>query len=150
MALTPGNAVFIDTNILVYASFPGTPFHDAARSRLSELESDGMLFWTSRQVLREYLASTTRPGAVIPTPALAELSQAIRQFEAEFEIADEDAAVTALLLDLLESRTIQGKQIHDANIVATMRRYRIPWLLTHNTADFTRYVPDIHLLPLIS
>lgn len=149
MAPTPGSAVFLDTNILVYASFPGTPFYDAARARLSEFESHGASFWTSRQVLREYLASTTRPGAVVPPPKLEALSQAVLQFEAEFEIADEDAAVTALLLDLMKSRTVRGKQIHDANIVATMRRHNVPWLLTHNTADFTRYVPGINVLPLI-
>jgi predicted nucleic acid-binding protein len=109
-----------------------------------------MLFWTSRQVLREFLASTTRPSAIVPAPTLDALIQAVRQFEAEFEIADEDADVTAILLDVLKSRKVRGKQIHDANIVATMRRYGIPSLLTHNTADFTRYVPDINLLPLIS
>lgn len=150
MAPTPDSTVFIDTNILIYLSFPGTPLYDAARARLSGLESEGTLFWTSRQVLREFLASTTRPGAIVPPPTLDALIQAVRQFEAELEIADEDAAVTAILLDLLKSRTVQGKQIHDANIVATIRRYGIPSLLTHNTADFTRYVPDINLLPLIS
>jgi predicted nucleic acid-binding protein len=108
------------------------------------------VFWTSRQVLREFLAVTTRPGAVVPAPALDVVTQAVWQFGAEFEIADEDAAVTAILLDLLKSRTVQGKQIHDANIVATMRRYGIPSLLTHNTTDFTRYLPDINLLPLIA
>ena len=150
MAPTPGKAVFLDTNILVYASFPGTPFHDAARARLGELERDGAVFWASRQVLREFLASTTRPGAVVPPPTLAAVAEAVRQFEAEFEIADEDAAVTAILLELLKSRRVQGKQIHDANIVATMRRYGIPSLLTHNTADFVRYIPDISVLSLIS
>jgi hypothetical protein len=70
---------------------------------LNELESDGALFWTSRQVLREFLSSTTRPGAIVPPPTLDALTQAVRQFEAEFEIADEDAAVTAILLDLLKS-----------------------------------------------
>jgi predicted nucleic acid-binding protein len=149
MAPTAGSAVFLDTNILVYSSFPGAPFYNAARTRLSELESNGVVFWTSRQVLREFLAVTTRPGAVVPAPALDALIQAIRQFGTEFEIADEDAAVTAILLDLLQSRTVQGKQIHDANIVATMRRYGIPSLLTHNTMDFTRYRPGINLLPLI-
>lgn len=149
MAPTPGSIVFVDTNILIYSSFPGTPFYGAARARLSGLESNGMLFWTSRQVLREFLASTTRHGAVVPPPTLDALIQAVRQFEAEFEIADEDAAVTAVLLDLLKSRKVQGKQIHDANIVATMRRYGVPSLLTHNTADFTKYVPEINLLPLI-
>ncbi|MGA2737098.1 MAG: type II toxin-antitoxin system VapC family toxin [Bryobacteraceae bacterium] len=120
MALTPGSAVFLDTNILVYASFPGTPFYDAARTRLDQLENDGALFWTSRQVLREYLASTTRPGAIVPPPTVAALSQAVRLFEAEFEIAGEDAAVTALLLELLKSRTIQGKQIQTPT---SSRRY---------------------------
>ena len=149
LAPTPGSAVFLDTNILVYSSFPGAPFYDAARARLTALESGGVLFWTSRQVLREFLASTTRPGAVVPPPTLDALTQAVRQFETELEIADEDAAVTEILLDLLKSVTVQGKQIHDANIVATMRRHEIPLLLTHNTADLARYRPDINLLPLI-
>ena len=149
MALTAGSAVFIDTNILVYASFSATSLHHAARSRLSQLENDRVMFWTSRQVLREFLAVTTRPGSVIPPPSLNGLLQAVRQFEAEFEIADEDSAVTVFLLDILRSRTVMGKQIHDANIVATMRRYAIPSLLTHNTADFKRYASDIAILPLI-
>jgi predicted nucleic acid-binding protein len=144
MALTPvGSAVFLDT------TFPQSPFHDAALARLKTLDSDEALFWTSRQVLREYLASTTRPGDIVPVPPLASLLKAVRQFEAEFQIADEDAGVTAHLLDLLETPGAQGKQVHDANIVATMRRYNIPYLLTHNTADFTRYAPGVTVLPLI-
>ena len=149
MASTPGSAVFLDTNILVYASFPGSPFYDAARARLADLDRDCAVFWASRQGLREFLASTTRPGAVVPPPTLDSLSQAVRRFEAEFEIAGEDPAVTAALLDLLKSRTVQGKRIHVANIVATMRRYGIPTLLTHNTADFMTYAPVIKILSLI-
>jgi predicted nucleic acid-binding protein len=149
MAPTRGSAVFLDTNILIYASFRGTTFHEAARLRLDELERDGIKFWTSRQVLREYLASATRPGAILPSPAPDGLAEAIRRFEAEFEIVDDDEAVTALLLDLFTSRNVKGKQIHDANIVATMLRNKISWLLTHNTADFTRYATEINVLPLM-
>lgn len=150
MAPTAGSAVFVDTNILVYASLTGTPFHAPARARLIELESQGAILWVSRQVIREFLAVTTRPGAVSPPLASAVLSQVVHHLETAFQIADEDAAVTTLLLDLLKARTIQGRQIHDANIVATMRSRGISWLLTHNTADFARYVPDIGILPLIS
>ena len=148
MAPTAGNAVLVDTNILVYASFPGAPFHAAARARLNELDATGAVLWTSRQVLREFLSVTTRPGIVVPPPTSAALSQSVRRFEGAFQIADEDAGVTDILLDLLTSRTIQGKQVHDANIVATMRRYGIQWLPTHNTSDFTRYAPDISVLQL--
>jgi predicted nucleic acid-binding protein len=76
MAPTTGNAVFVDTNILVYSTFRGTPFHEAARSRLSATE----WCWTSRQTLREFLASTTRPDVIEPTPAINAL-EGVRQFE---------------------------------------------------------------------
>jgi len=32
-----------------------------------------------------------------------------------------------------------GKQVHDANIVATMQAYGIPALLTHNIKDFEQF-----------
>ncbi|MEH2170887.1 MAG: hypothetical protein V7K41_30400 [Nostoc sp.] len=41
-----------------------------------------------------------------------------------------------------------GKQVHDANIVATMLVYGIPQLLTHNTSDFARFSGLITVLPL--
>ena len=41
-----------------------------------------------------------------------------------------------------------GKQVHDANIVATMLIYGIPQILTHNTADFARFSELITVLPL--
>lgn len=107
MAPTAGSAVFVDTNILVYSSFPGTPFHAAARTRLNELETNGAILWASRQVLREFLAVTTRPGTISPPPPSTALSQLVRQFEAAFQLADEDARITTLLLDLLKSLTIQ-------------------------------------------
>jgi hypothetical protein len=44
--------------------------------------------------------------------------------------------------------TVSGKQIHDANIVATMIAYRIEYLLTHNVVDFERFTSLIHILPL--
>jgi len=150
MAPTPGSSVFLDTNIPIYASFSAAPFHQVARSRLRELEADGARFWTSRQVLREFIAVATRPGAVTPPPTGYALAEAVRQFETQFEIADEDGSVTAILLGLVTSRNIQGKQIHDANIAATLRRYGISWLLTHNVVDFARYAPEINVLPLLS
>ena len=150
MALTPGSAVFLDTNILVYASFPGTQFYDGARARLTELESDGVLFWTSRQVLREYLASTPQPGAKVPPPTLEGLSVSRSPIRSRIRDRRLGRRRHSHPTRLVEVAKCPGKQIHDANIVATMLRYGIPWLLTHNTADFTRYVPDINIMPLVS
>ncbi len=41
---------------------------------------------------------------------------------------------------------VGGKQIHDANIVATMLAYGERRLLTFNVADFRRYVDHIELV----
>ena len=55
----------------------------------------------------------------------------------------------ALLADFLRTISLSGKQIHDANIVATMLTYNIPILLTtNNIADFKRFSHLITILPL--
>ncbi len=66
-----------------------------------------------------------------------------------FRIAEDNSAVFAELLRLLAHIPCQGKMIHDANIVATMLTHGVTHLLTHNTADFTRFAAYITVVPLI-
>jgi predicted nucleic acid-binding protein len=54
------------------------------------------------------------------------------------------------LLALSGQVNIGGKQVHDANIVATMQVYGIRRLLTHNTSDFVRFSAFITVVPLES
>ena len=53
--------------------------------------------------------------------------------------------VTDRLLALCREVSVGGRQIHDANIVATMLAYGERRLLTFNTADFRRYGDRIEL-----
>ncbi len=69
-------------------------------------------------------------------------------YQSAFQVADETPAVTARLLALLAAFPVAGKQVHDANIVATMPTFGVPRLLTHNAADFARYAPVITVEPL--
>lgn len=57
------SAVFIDTNVLVYATITAAPFYQQARSAIRDREDEGAELWLSRQVLREYLATLSRPRA---------------------------------------------------------------------------------------
>ena len=61
MVMTDANSVFLDTNILVYASVPESPLHLVAINAIQSYEQSGTQLWVSRQVLREYLATLTRP-----------------------------------------------------------------------------------------
>ena len=149
MAITVGSRIFIDTNILVYANLARSPFHNQAIARLREFENNELDLYVSRQVLREYLAAMTRPGALTDEIPVSSLIQDVRGFESSLIVFDDGPEVTAKLLETIEQNSVAGKQIHDANIVATMLVHEIPALLTHNTDDFKRYKKIITVIPLV-
>lgn len=67
----PGTPVFVDTNVLLYASRPKANEHARSQAALSRMRQDGAPLWLSRQVFREYLAAATRPQASGPALPMA-------------------------------------------------------------------------------
>lgn len=137
-------ALFVDTNVLVYANVTEAPLHEAALSSLQSARDAGRTLWISRQVLREYLVTLTRPQTFGAVPRATVLEQ-VQLFIERFQIADDTGTVTTKLLDLMADVPGGGKQVHDTNIVATMLAYNIPALLTHNVKDFERFGALIRL-----
>lgn len=80
MATTAVEPVFVDTNNLVYAQQTLSPFHALATAKLQALASAGHPLWVSRQILREYLAVMSRPGALTASVSLATLITDIQDF----------------------------------------------------------------------
>jgi predicted nucleic acid-binding protein len=149
MATKEDNRLFVDTNILVYAAVSQSPLHAEARRAIQTQQEAGVELWISRQVLREYLATLSRPQTFsIPQPSKV-LVQDVRQLQGSFSIAEDGPAVTAKLLELLETLPVGGKQVHDANIVATMLVNDIRAILTHNADDYGRFAGIIAVLPLV-
>ena len=140
--------MFIDTNVLIHARIAEAPEHPIARARLQRAVRDSEPLRISRQVVREYLAVLTRPQTwLVPLPreeALASASRLLRGFQ----ILEDGPAVTETLLALCREIPVGGRQIHDANIVATMLAHNEPRLLTLNTAAFRRYAHHIQLADL--
>mgnify|MGYP002777915359 CR=1 FL=1 len=142
------NSIFIDTNVLVFASVVTAPLHAIARQTLVELSAAGNNLWISRQVLREYLATLSRPQNFTIALSPGALKKDVEDFQNQFLVAEDNFEVTQNLLDLLQKYTVGGRQIHDANIVATMLAYDIPQLITHNVSDFKRFCNLINLISL--
>ncbi|WP_459556647.1 type II toxin-antitoxin system VapC family toxin [Lacunimicrobium album] len=138
MVLMKKTDIFIDTNVLVFASIPTSPLYQLALSKLKTIKRDGQIAWISRQVIREYLVQITRPG-ILNEPWPAKAMRQVDSLSERFQIADETSEVTQQLLNLLSSGIARGKQIHDAAIVATCLSHGISTLLTHNVSDFQRY-----------
>ncbi len=73
--------------------------------------------WISRQVLREFIATRTRPQTFAQSSTPEVVIERVRYLEACFQVADDTAAVTRQPIKLLGDFKIGGKQAHDANIV---------------------------------
>jgi len=148
MAMMDVEPVFLDTNILVFANVAEAPLHELARTAIETRYNAGTELWISRQILREYLSTLSRPQTFSKPQPVATLIERGRFFEGRFRVAEDGPQVTKKLLELMEQIAIGGKQVHDANIVATMLVHGVHFLLTHNIADFARFSQLITVLPL--
>ena len=146
--MTEDSPVFIDTNVLVYYEIIEAPLHIVARRTLDEYSTRETACWISRQVPREFIATLTRPQTFTQPLHIGIVLERAAHFEHRFQIAEDGPSVTRNLHDLLRQVPCGGKQVHDANIVATMLAHGIPRILTHNLADFTRFEDVIGVLPL--
>ena len=138
--------MFIDTDVLVKSRILEAPDHDIARARLERAFRNQEPMRISRQVLREYLSVVTRPQTW-PIPITREDAlDDVNRLMGAFEILEDGPVVTEMLIELCREVSVGGRQIHDANIVATMIAYGESRLLTFNTADFRRYGDRIGLV----
>lgn len=134
--------------MLIYAAIPAFPLHGEAVLRLSELEAAGTPLWISRQTLREYLSTLSRPSTYTPPIPMASLLADMSALLARFAVVEDNGSVTSALMMILAAVPCGGKQVYDANIVATMVSGGIRRLLTHNVGDFRRFSPWIDVIPL--
>jgi len=145
---TPSDVIWVDTCILVYANLKLSPFHQQTVERLKSYDEKGCELWISRQTLREYLSAMTKQSMLTSAIPLSSLIADVRYFANRFLVGEDGPKVTESLLNLISQSPTGGKQIHDANIVATMLEYGVNRLLTHNVKDFKRFSNVITIIPL--
>ena len=138
--------MFIDTNLLVAYMNVDVPEHLNARAILDRAFQETEPLQISRQVLREYLAVVTRPRSWSAPVAMPDALNDLDRLTRAFEVLEDGPAVTETLVALCREVPVGGRQIHDANIVATMLAHGERRLLTFNTADFRRYGDRIALV----
>ena len=138
--MTAGDRLFCDTNVLLSAVDRKRRLHAQALHVLNALPNRGVALCVSGQIVREFLVVCTRPVA---SNGLG-LSQreAVRNAEAIIRrstILDENRNVPVRLLDIARKAICAGKQLHDANVVATMQEHGLTRLVTGNPGDFRRF-----------
>lgn len=140
--------VFVDTNILLRGMLSQMDKHQTASHRLLALRAAGSELWISPQVIREYLVQVTHPRTFVPPLPIEAIARQVNEIQTLFFIAEETVAVVVRLMQLLKEQPTRGKQIHDANIVATMLTYGIGTLLTLNVEDMKRFSEKVEVITL--
>jgi predicted nucleic acid-binding protein len=147
--VTAPDRVMLDTNVLLAATDEGRPEHRDALTVVNKWAAGHTGLCTSGQVLREYLAVATRPveknGLGLKLPDALGNVRAIRE---RTTLLTEDSKVTDRLLGLLADVDCRGKQVHDANLVATMLVHGIGTIVTMNLGDFARFERHVSLVGL--
>lgn len=144
--------VLLDTNILCRLAEKGHPQHAAADKAVDKLAVEAHELCLVPQVIYEYWVVVTRPasgkGLGMTTKAAG---KAIEMWLDLFTLLRDERGIFPNWHELVLRYEVQGKNAHDARIVAAMRRHGLTHLLTFNTADFNRY-SGIELLdpPLVS
>lgn len=124
--------IFVDTNVLTRATIDAAPLHREARTLLDSLWDEPSDMFISHQVIREYVANATRPQTYSPPLPVETVLTQVEDFRKTFHILPDSPAVLSKFLELVRTIPMGGKQIHDANIVATMLANDVEDLLTHN------------------
>ena len=147
--MTVADSLFIDTNVLLTAIDPGRDGYTVARSlfRRSRLRTRSP--YVSPQVLREYLVVATRPMSANGLGmSMADALKNLRALRDRTSFLVEDRRVAERFAALIADVQCTGKQIHDANIVATMLVHGIGRLVTDNGDDFRRFESHVSILSL--
>lgn len=139
--MTDVSRVFIDSNILVYATFEDykIELHRECLAQLERYLSDGTELFINGQVIREYWAQATWLRIRGERRPITWVLGHLERFRSMMQELDESREVRDQLVSIVESHSVRAQDVHDANIVATMLAHGIDTVYS-NDGDFDRYV----------
>ncbi len=132
-----------DTNVLLRIAHPDSPRYPIVQGVVHKLWQDGHELQTTSQNFAEFWNVSTRPtdqnGFGLTPDETDELLQGLEQ---SFPLLSDSPEVYPEWRRLVVDYDVSGVQVHDARLVATMLVHDIKHILTFNTQDFTRYMPE--------
>jgi predicted nucleic acid-binding protein len=135
-----GEACLLDSNILLRISKSDDPQHAAIVHALKTLVGQGVRLCYTSQTLGEFWNASTRPrdkngfGLIV-----AEADSLARVIERDFELLPDSRETHDRWRALLVAHNVQGVQVHDTRLAASMYVYGVGQILTINVRDFRRF-----------
>jgi predicted nucleic acid-binding protein len=133
--------ILVDTNVLLRVVEPAHVHHALAVAAVDELRQPRNKLCLVPQVHYEFWVAATRPVTanglgLTSDEAEAELKELAPPL---FRLLRDERAIYDAWHALVCQHSVQGKQAHDARLVAAMQRHGLTHILTFNVGDFKRY-----------
>jgi predicted nucleic acid-binding protein len=133
----------VDTNILLRFADRNHALHPVVRAAIQTLRRRGHRLTVAGQNFIEFWNVATRPVARNGFGLTsADADRRLRILERLFPILPETPAIYSEWRRIVVTHGVAGVQVHDARLVAVMRTHAVSFILTFNTADFTRYATE--------
>lgn len=140
----------VDTNVLVYAFFSDSPFHDAARAAITDLSQSPVAWAIPWPCVHEFYAVATHPkifpGRGLPARARTQIDAWLSS--PSLQLLSETENHWEVLRRIVESGRIAGPAVHDARIAALCLTHGVTELLTLDR-DFGRF-PELTVRSILS
>ncbi len=138
----------VDTNILLRMTRRSDPQYQVVDAALSQLASQGTSLHYTHQNIAELWNAMTRPlsrnGLGL---TIAEAAREVVAIETGMTLLPDGETVYREWRRIVVRNNVQGVQVHDARLAATMYVHDVSHILTLNVADFKRFDGLIALHP---
>jgi len=130
----------LDANVLIYASYPESPHHDAAQRFLAESVERPELLCLAWQTVVAYLRVSTHTGLFAkpldPAGAAQNVDALLRRPRTRLLV--EQDGFWEVHRDLMVQHRARGKLVHDVHLAALLRQHGVRTLYTSDR-DFRRF-----------
>lgn len=133
--------VLSDSGILLRLFHPPDPLHGIVKQAADVLTNRGDKLVTTLQNVAEFWNVCTRPATARGGFGLsvAETEFRLQDVERRFSLLSEHPGTYTIWRNLVVTHAVQGKQVHDARLVALMKAHGLSHVLTLNGPDFSRF-----------
>lgn len=133
--------ILADSGILLRLFDPVDSLHATVDAAVRAFRARGDKLVYSLQNAAEFWNVCTRPATARGGLGLdlVETQYRLGMIEMGFTLIAEPPGLYRIWRQLVVAHSVQGKQVHDARLVALMKTHGITHVLTLNGGDFTRY-----------
>ncbi len=141
--------ILVDTGVLLRLVNRAAPEHADIVSAVLALRRRGDDLVTTAQNIVEFWNVSTRPTLARGGfgRSVDETARCVEFFQRLGQVLHDDPAIFEQWKQLVISRAVSGKAVHDARIVAHMLVAKVDHILSFNPQDFLRYREVTSLTP---